>query len=94
MAEFDERGWETERCRMAPATAPILDSTEVSVPRRAGYGCSQMRTGLLHPRSDSVNADITNRLFSESTRSLERALDQILKAREIAIGSDLLAMRR
>src|SRR5947208_1630051 len=24
---FDERGWETERCRMAPATAPILDST-------------------------------------------------------------------
>jgi hypothetical protein len=67
---------------------------EVSVPRRAGYGCSQMRIGLLHPRSDFVNADITNRLFSESTRSLERALDQILKAREIAIGSDLLAMRR
>ena len=25
---FDERGWETERCRMAKATAPILDSTE------------------------------------------------------------------
>jgi hypothetical protein len=24
---FDERGWETERCRMAPATAPILEST-------------------------------------------------------------------
>jgi hypothetical protein len=24
---FDERGWETERCRMAEATAPILDST-------------------------------------------------------------------
>jgi hypothetical protein len=67
---------------------------EVSVPRRARYGCSQMRTGLLHPQSDSVNADITNRLFSESTRFLERALDQILKAREIAIGSDLLAMRR
>ena len=22
---FDERGWETERCRMAQATAPILD---------------------------------------------------------------------
>jgi hypothetical protein len=27
---FDERGWETERCRMAQATAPILDSTEVA----------------------------------------------------------------
>ena len=24
---FDERGWETERCRMAQVTAPILDST-------------------------------------------------------------------
>jgi hypothetical protein len=24
---FDERGWETERCRTAQATAPILDST-------------------------------------------------------------------
>jgi hypothetical protein len=22
-----ERGWETERCRMAEATAPVLDST-------------------------------------------------------------------
>ena len=29
---FDERGWETERCRMAQATAPILDSTERAVP--------------------------------------------------------------
>src|SRR5262249_47625211 len=27
---FDERGWETERCRMAQATAPILDSTDGS----------------------------------------------------------------
>jgi hypothetical protein len=28
LVRFDERGWETERCRMAQATAPILDSTE------------------------------------------------------------------
>jgi hypothetical protein len=28
---FDERGWETGRCRMAQATAPILDSTEAEV---------------------------------------------------------------
>src|SRR5678815_2115981 len=28
---FDERGWETGRCRMAQATAPILDSTEAAV---------------------------------------------------------------
>ena len=25
---FDERGWETERCQMAQATAPILDLYE------------------------------------------------------------------
>src|SRR5258707_11636463 len=31
---FDERGWETERCRMAQATAPILDSTKSEVPER------------------------------------------------------------
>src|SRR5882762_2892818 len=30
---FDERGWETERCRMAQATAPILDSTKAVVGR-------------------------------------------------------------
>ena len=30
---FDERGWETERCRMAQATAPILDSTLCDLPR-------------------------------------------------------------
>src|SRR5262245_16260452 len=29
---FDERGWETERCRMAEATAPILDSTSPCAP--------------------------------------------------------------
>src|SRR5258708_34868237 len=28
---FDERGWETGRCRMAQATAPILDSTKADV---------------------------------------------------------------
>src|SRR5262249_39584621 len=28
---FDERGWETGRCGMAQATAPILDSTEAAV---------------------------------------------------------------
>ena len=28
LVRFDERGWETERCRMAQATAPILDLYE------------------------------------------------------------------
>jgi len=35
---FDERGWETERRRMAQATAPILDSTLASFPARALNG--------------------------------------------------------
>jgi len=33
---FDERGWETERCRMAQATVPILDSTISEELIRAG----------------------------------------------------------
>src|SRR5215813_13646083 len=28
---FDERGWETERCRMAQVTAPILDSAKADM---------------------------------------------------------------
>jgi hypothetical protein len=32
LVRFDERGWETERCRMAQATAPILDSTTSDIP--------------------------------------------------------------
>ena len=32
---FDERGWETECCQMAQATAPILDSTFCSRPLRS-----------------------------------------------------------
>ena len=34
LVRFDERGWETERCRMAQATAPILDSTLATLYRR------------------------------------------------------------
>jgi hypothetical protein len=33
---FDERGWETGRCRMAQATAPILDSTKKTRPIEFG----------------------------------------------------------
>jgi hypothetical protein len=41
---FDERGWETERCRMAQATAPILDSA-LYVP------CAQFRLIALSNRN-------------------------------------------
>jgi hypothetical protein len=36
--QFDERGGETGRCRMAQATAPLLDSTEVFVGSLASVG--------------------------------------------------------
>ena len=36
------RGWETERCRMAQTTAPILDSTHNS----AAPGCPRSRRVL------------------------------------------------
>ena len=42
---FDERGRETERCRMAQATAPVLDST---MDRRAA--CLVCRIWQLHQR--------------------------------------------
>src|SRR5882724_1885817 len=40
---FDERGWETERCRMAQATAPILDSTPEILRQPAGVASEEMR---------------------------------------------------
>jgi glutamate/tyrosine decarboxylase-like PLP-dependent enzyme len=55
---FDERGWETERCRMAQATAPILDSTNSEVTNEAsdfrlggqsGLSASVARTAALDP---------------------------------------------
>jgi hypothetical protein len=42
---FDERGWETERCQMAQATAPILDST-----------IADIRCTPLHARFRGVNS--------------------------------------
>ncbi len=42
---FDERGWETERCRMAQATAPILDSTNSDEPITARHVRSWGRSG-------------------------------------------------
>jgi hypothetical protein len=42
---FDERGWETERCRMAQATAPILDSTEPDLQRCPLFGRYRGKTG-------------------------------------------------
>jgi hypothetical protein len=46
---FDERGWETERCRMAQATAPILDSTLASFRCAAKLSIGQERTLTKRP---------------------------------------------
>src|SRR5215472_10098218 len=42
---FDERGWETERCRMAQVTAPILDSAETAVLCVPANVCSGAKSG-------------------------------------------------
>src|SRR6516225_4922046 len=46
---FDERGWETECCRMAQATAPILDSTIATRQRSTSVAFRAKRT-LTRPR--------------------------------------------
>ena len=47
---FDERGWETERCRMAQATAPILDSTECN---RTSASASEEHKHVTHDQQAS-----------------------------------------
>ena len=44
---FDERGWETGRCRMAQATAPILDSTEADLGRTSAMERDRELRGAL-----------------------------------------------
>jgi len=51
LVRFDERGWETERCRMAQATAPILDSTEGDM-ALISFGC---RLGPIFPSAPLAN---------------------------------------
>ena len=43
---FDERGWETERCRMAQVTAPILDSAIPSIRGNAAFRRSEADIAL------------------------------------------------
>ena len=50
---FDERGWETERCRMAQATAPILDST---IPAVSICGVMSAAGGSRHSSSNGTGA--------------------------------------
>jgi hypothetical protein len=52
---FDERGWETERCRMAQATAPILDSTFSDMARGLTRVRNAVQSGL--PPSVAHNRD-------------------------------------
>jgi hypothetical protein len=74
---FDERGWETERCRMAQATAPILDSTFCDIARsrmdfrfRGKSGRAANITGMTEfgPEGDIGLIEIPRR---NSTRHLD-----------------------
>ena len=75
---FDERGWETGRCRMAQATAPILDSTISEETRwsarptiteiREGQGTFRAWTVPLdtHKRRPDIRSIIPARLSSRA----------------------------
>ena len=52
---FDERGWETERCRMAQATAPILDSTFSDMPKESAHVCCWAKNGPSSDRSRGLS---------------------------------------
>ena len=54
---FDERGWETGRCRMAQATAPILDSTFAEVGRTSAF--ARVRTFTGHCSSPRLSTGLT-----------------------------------
>jgi hypothetical protein len=53
LVRFDERGWETERCRMAQATAPILDSTISEIRRSTTYALPKFGSLVLFCRYDA-----------------------------------------
>jgi hypothetical protein len=56
---FDERGWETGRCRMAEVTAPILDSTITDLalcPLCGRYGVQSGRSHTEVPAARAVSA--------------------------------------
>jgi hypothetical protein len=55
---FDERGWETERRRMAQATAPILDSTKADMPSRLSHVCYWGVNGLWDLNPVKVRAQL------------------------------------
>jgi len=59
---FDERGWETERCRMAQATAPILDSTMTAFAASQNLGRYRTNNGqraARRPNNSAVNDTVS-----------------------------------
>ena len=70
---FDERGWETERCQMAQATAPILDSTFCDMPGRManvrywGDGLAQARS-TEQRRAARLAEDLLSEVFLDVWR--------------------------
>src|ERR1700694_137576 len=80
---FDERGWETERCRMAQATAPILDSTfcdlatgrkEFRSRGKGGYAADVTHTTESGPKAviKSLPASDITRWFPALTLAMPR----------------------
>jgi hypothetical protein len=73
---FDERGWETECCRMAQATAPILDSTRM---RRAAMSALAPMLG-----DERTYRDIAQPTRLTPSRHVATAVHHVVALREAA----------
>src|SRR5258706_8743609 len=67
-ASGDPVGWETERCRMAQATAPILDSTSTDMLLQSSHVCCWGQSGP-HLLEGSISPFDPYRTSTESRAS-------------------------
>jgi hypothetical protein len=73
MSQFDERGEETERCGMAQATAPLLDSTNVFVSSRSARATDTAASFCAHGMLDQQLL-LRNEYLVAENRHLEGAI--------------------
>jgi hypothetical protein len=73
MSRFDERGEETERCGMAQATAPLLDSTNVFVSSRSARATDTAASFCAHGMLDQQLL-LRNEYLVAENRHLEGAI--------------------
>ena len=82
---FDERGWETERCQMAQATAPILDSTRTDLASKYQEICSDVDQSI-DTRHSSKSPRAQPQLARSFVRSCKLLVGAIVSAAELRRG--------